>query len=370
MTDKINDDLSTDPRPRYCDMRDIGSEKPLIIDRLELNKWYEIPIANTEFVERELQIPLKHNTKYTVDIKFDGELDFKKKKMEDFLNNTESFPASRYVFERYNMKRTPEGIYRFEATCRMPRLPLTLEETEANTKKAIRKEHLGTYKVDPRIISAIKDQTLEKTILKLYTLIKNYSTSEEVPDMDYFDFEKLHQVLSEERVVLGDCKSVSTMTIGIANGLGLAARRMEGQVAFKRSTDELIQELENKIEGQISKQKMYKSEKDKTSHNQLTKHIQIIRKRLEKIKPGQTCVDVGIHTWAEIYVPTPLDLGSWILVDPAMHHIGGYNTKQILYVADCKLPNLTKAKKLKIRVKYEEIAKKAAMYKLMKALGI
>ncbi|MFA5930036.1 MAG: transglutaminase domain-containing protein [Candidatus Micrarchaeia archaeon] len=145
-----------------------------------------------------------------------------------------TFPEGHALFSGTQLAKHENGVYTFVARyAGKSAAPVGKEEYRALREKV--KENIPQKALSGlmAIVSDIKFLRIFKSehpLVIAFDYLQKKSTGESVGFDSTEDMEYLVERLMNEKAYPGDCKSVSTMSVGIATCLGYVARRVSGEV--------------------------------------------------------------------------------------------------------------------------------------------
>lgn len=243
------------------------------------------------------------------DLFYDGEI--KCRDFEDYsdIGDHPDYPCVNPLFYSENLEVVREGHYRFR-TQLAPKKNFrfySLKSTIEHTPDAIKAKYVYARRL-PDPINGMFDPSkpydnLEHVLDAVTDFICEHNSEDERNDGFYSYEEILGEYLSTGKF-RGDCKAISTFTAGILNGLGLAARVIDGDLVDTRPRG----------------------------------------------------ANRDGHVWPEVYVPMSREKGFWIPADTSRIILKHYPTSERVYLY-CRvaLPEfLDKAvTTAKLRITYE-----------------
>lgn len=334
------------------------------IPEMELGKWYTIsaPSKISELDQHLLFLPIVPDKEIIVDLDYHGELEFSDILEGDFLNIT--FPIVNPIFNEIN-ETSGMPNYRFSTKySRIDKLP-SMTGMLVNTPDNILRKYdyslpSSTSVKLSKISIKLMGETLEDTLKNIYDFV-SHASSGECHDEDDFHYNDLEYLLDEYLSTgkfSGDCKAISTFTLGLLQAMGLVSRRVTGRFLYIPSAEEMRKILEEKLNKLYSRLEFLKeNEGFEFMRDRIIKRIEGIEQEIREFEYGhsETChKKLLVHTWAEVYIPTEDGKGNWILIDPATGIFKNYPNKNIEYHLLAELPRFTNPSvdKLKIRINY------------------
>ncbi|MCX6770833.1 MAG: transglutaminase-like domain-containing protein [Candidatus Micrarchaeota archaeon] len=153
----------------------------------------------------------------------------------DFAGKICTFPEGRALFSGTQLAKHENGVYTFIARyAGKSEKPISKEEYRAlweSVKKNIPQKALSGLMTIANEIDYIKKSINGHRLVIAFACLLEKSTGESVELDGSEDLEYLVERLLNEKAYPGDCKSVSTMSVGLATCLGYVARRVSGEVA-------------------------------------------------------------------------------------------------------------------------------------------
>lgn len=270
---------------------------------LQEGEWQEIPThVNTldfSLGASRLVAPLKQGKNIAAQIEYDGEVFFRK---ENFhcLSHLTYFPQN-VLFHPLQQNRS--GVFRSQYKEKPAKLPL-LNFARANLSEKIAEAFVHPCSVAVEIAENLEAPDLEQVLRNIYEFVDE--ACDNMPHeqhKDSWNMNHLVQQYYETGRYGGDCKSIYTFFVGLANNLGLASRGVLGWLTGNK---------EKSLEGRG-------------------------------------------HYWPEVYIPESKTEGFWLPFDaanPKLNSFGEFDKNCIYYLGDW-LPIFYGPKTCKMKVWYE-----------------
>jgi hypothetical protein len=176
------------------------------------------------------------------DLFYDGEIRCRDFEDDSFIGEHPDYPVINPLFHSENLEVVGKGHYRFRtrlATKKEFRLS-SLKNAIECTPKTIKEKYVSARRLPDSIASMFDPSkpydSLEQVLYALTDFLRTHHSGNERND-NFDSYEKIFEEYLSTGKFSGDCKAASTFTAGLLNGLGLAARVMDGDIIFGRSTN-------------------------------------------------------------------------------------------------------------------------------------
>ncbi len=268
----------------------------------------EIPTISGEYFQGELlNLDIIQHQNIVADLYYDGTI-----KCVDLEDNTLVKRIKDYldinpVFHSENLTINEPGHYQFKTKhpgfWNLLMMP-SFQQIKDNISKEIKSKYIIERELPEELEKSLKNKDSFFETLKKVNYFVNAIHSKNDRVKDFYDFNLLYDEYLTKGKFDGDCKSISVMTAGLLNSLGLPARMQSG---FTK------QKIKNKI------------------------------------------VQIG-HSWAETYIPKKDGESVWVPVDPAMGTIATYNPRTNYSYMQTALPIFLnkEIKTAKLKITYEK----------------